>query len=364
MNAASSHRIYYPALDGLRGVAILLVIFLHNFKFTNFFFFGWLGVDLFFVLSGFLITDILLRTIETKNFLRNFYIRRFLRIFPLYYLTIIICLFVIPNLGLPVHLDYYINNQLAFWTFTQNWLFIFKSPTGSPILMHFWSLAVEEQFYVVWPLIILLVKKTKPLLFISVFLLVAVMITRVLLWKFQIEDLAYDSLYTFTRIDGICVGCSIALLLRVYPLFLKNYKFLIVFFLALLNFVIYILNFRSPVRLPYLAFVGYTTFAVLFGILIYEVITNRSKLVRILFENRILKFFGEISYGFYVYHWPVYLLLFPFLRDLLIRETSFGATTAQFISAIAATIVSILLSLLSYRYFESYFLNKKKRYSE
>jgi hypothetical protein len=79
---ASHNRIYYPELDGLRGIAILLVIVFHNFGFINYFSFGWLGVDLFFVLSGFLITDILLRTADQPNYLKNFYIRRALRIAP------------------------------------------------------------------------------------------------------------------------------------------------------------------------------------------------------------------------------------------------------------------------------------------
>src|SRR6266496_5976018 len=112
MNQPNTNKHFYPALDGLRGIAILLVVLLHNFGFMNYFFFGWLGVDLFFVLSGFLITNILLNTLGQPNFLRNFYIRRVLRIFPLYYLILIICLFIIPGIpGLGYNLNYYINNQ-------------------------------------------------------------------------------------------------------------------------------------------------------------------------------------------------------------------------------------------------------------
>ena len=90
MDPAEIQKPYYPALDGLRGLAILLVVVYHNFGFIDYFFFGLLGVDLFFVLSGFLITDILLRSLGQKNFLRSFYMRRVLRIFPLYYLTLVI----------------------------------------------------------------------------------------------------------------------------------------------------------------------------------------------------------------------------------------------------------------------------------
>ncbi|MBL0067656.1 MAG: acyltransferase [Chitinophagaceae bacterium] len=72
MNPENPNRLHYPALDGLRGLAILLVVVYHNFGFINVFFFGWLGVDLFFVLSGFLITDILLKTLHQKDYLKNF----------------------------------------------------------------------------------------------------------------------------------------------------------------------------------------------------------------------------------------------------------------------------------------------------
>src|SRR5688572_28211876 len=146
---AYPNRPYYPALDGLRGVAILLVVLYHNFGFIKQSYFGWLGVDLFFVLSGFLITDILLRTRSQPGFLRDFYMRRVLRIFPLYYVSLIIFLFILaPLTSAKVEWGYYLGNQVYFWTYLQNWLFIFKDPGNAHILNHFWSLAVEEQFYI------------------------------------------------------------------------------------------------------------------------------------------------------------------------------------------------------------------------
>ena len=107
MNPAQPNRQYYPALDGLRGLAILLVLVYHNFGFINYFFFGWLGVDLFFVLSGFLITDILLKTLGKPGYLKNFYGRRLLRIFPLYYLALVLFMFIIPGLFQNFQADYY-----------------------------------------------------------------------------------------------------------------------------------------------------------------------------------------------------------------------------------------------------------------
>ena len=121
MKPATPHRSYYPALDGLRGIAILLVICCHNFDFLPYFKFGWIGVDLFFVLSGFLITDILLKTRDTKHFLRNFYIRRILKIFPLYYGVVLLFFVIAPALQkLHVQTTYYQINQPMLWLHLQN----------------------------------------------------------------------------------------------------------------------------------------------------------------------------------------------------------------------------------------------------
>ena len=365
MTAVNLNRSYYPALDGLRGVAILLVILGHNFGFMNYFFFGWLGVDLFFVLSGFLITDILLKTIGQPNFLRNFYMRRVLRIFPLFYLILIICLLILPSFKtLNLDLGYYTKNQFWLWTYIQNWLYVFKEPYGNKILLHTWSLAVEEQFYLVWPITMLLIRKPKTLLIIVTSVLLGVAFARYGIWAYKVQDLAYASLYTFTRIDGICIGCMLALLMKVSPGFLKKYTTIIVLLMASVNFGFYFINNQRSSSLPYLAFVGYTTFAVLFGILVYEAAIGESKMIRILFNNKILKSLGKISYGLYVYHWPLYILLFSFFRDLFIKNiSSLSYRTAEIGSGIIVTAAAILLSLLSYHYFEKPFLKLKNRFS-
>lgn len=353
-------RLHYPALDGLRGLAILLVVVYHNFGFINVFFFGWLGVDLFFVLSGFLITDILLKTLGRKDYLKKFYIRRVLRIFPLYYLCLILFLVIIPKLNPQFDVKYYTDNQVWLWTYLQNWLYIFKNPDQTNTLNHLWSLAVEEQFYLLWPLAILFIRKPKYLLIFISLLLVAVLGLRLWVWMNQVADLAYFNLYTFTRIDGICIGCMIALLLRIDKDFLKKYTAGIVLFFAALNFAFFFINRRYHFAFPYLALTGYTTFAMMFGLLVNEAVTGKTKLINLLFNIPILKFFGKISYGFYIFHWPVYLLLSPYLFPWISKFASGGLL--QFAVSVIATLAAVAISLLSYQYYEKHFLRLKDKF--
>lgn len=353
-------RVHYPALDGLRGLAILLVVVYHNFGFINVFFFGWLGVDLFFVLSGFLITDILLKTVGKKGYLKNFYIRRVLRIFPLYYLCLILFLIVLPQTTIQLDVQYYVDHQVWLWTYLQNWIYTFQSPGQTNALNHLWSLAVEEQFYLLWPLAVLIIRKPGYLLLFISLVLVAVLGLRLLVWMNQISDLAYFNLYTFTRIDGLCIGCMIALLQRVKSNFLEKNKAIIVLCFAGLNFGFFFVNRRYQFSFPYLAFAGYTTFAMMFGLLVNEAVTRQSKLINLLFNNPLLKFFGKISYGFYVFHWPVYLFLFPYLLPWISKLTN--GTLVQFLVSVVATIAAIVISWLSYQYFEKYFLKLKDKF--
>ena len=354
-------RIHYPALDGLRGIAILLVVVYHNFGFINVFFFGWLGVDLFFVLSGFLITDILLKTVGKKGYLKNFYIRRILRIFPLYYLCLILFLIVLPKTNLQFNVQYYVDHQVWIWTYLQNWIYTFQNPGQTNTLNHLWSLAVEEQFYLLWPLAVLVIRNPKYLLLFISLILVAVLGLRLWAWMHQVADLAYFNLFTFTRIDGICIGCMIALLQRVNPNFLKRYTTAIVLFFAFMNFAFFFVNRRYEFAFPYLALAGYTTFAMMFGLLVNEAVTNKTKLVNFLFNIPLLKFFGKISYGFYIFHWPVYILLSPYLFPWVSKFVN--GSSLQFIVSVLATLAAVGISWLSYQYFEKYFLKLKDKFA-
>jgi peptidoglycan/LPS O-acetylase OafA/YrhL len=198
---------YYSGLDGLRGIAIILVVGYHYFPSLSVFGNAWLGVDLFFVLSGFLITEILLRTNNTENQLRNFYIRRILRIFPVYYFSLFLYFFVLPGLGsTPLAESYYVSNKAWFLLYLQNWLFIFKTPDPSTFLNHYWSLGVEEQFYIIWPVLIVLIRNTKKLSRILLGGLILVASTRIVLFLFPVPKLNYYNFHTFSRIDGLLAG--------------------------------------------------------------------------------------------------------------------------------------------------------------
>jgi len=354
-------RQHYPALDGLRGFACLIVVIYHNFGFIQkYIFFGWLSVDLFFTLSGFLITDILMNAVHRPHYLRNFYARRFFRIFPLYYLSLIILLVWLPRLQTPLHLEYYSNNQAYIWTYLQNWLYVFNPPVNTDSLNHFWSLAVEEQFYLIWPFVILLLKNPKHLLIFVLLMLVGVSGIRLWAWLHQVQGLAYYNLYTFTRIDGICIGSIVAILLRISPGFLSRYTPAIVIVFALLNFGFFFINRSFSFSFPYLALIGYTTLAMLLGLMVNQGITKENKLINFIFNFSFLKFIGTVSYGFYVIHWPVYRGLSPWVSSRL--EQILSIDLAAITTSILLAALALFLSWLSFKYFETPFLKLKVRF--
>ena len=175
MSTSNKKHKYFPALDGIRGIAILMVLMHHALMFGKMrsdllfekrlhklLFSGWLGVDLFFVLSGFLITGILIDLKGNKDYFKNFYMRRVLRIFPIYYVFLLLYFTLIPLFSYTVHdaiLPF--GEKLWYLLYGINIKYAFSGWAENVTIGHFWSLAVEEQFYLIWPLIIYLTPKKK-----------------------------------------------------------------------------------------------------------------------------------------------------------------------------------------------------------
>lgn len=355
---------YYPGLDGLRGISCLIVVLTHNFGFSNFFEYGWLGVDLFFVISGFLITTILMNTVDSKNYLKNFYLRRLLRIFPLYYLVLIIFIIILPQLNsFKDHLSYFTQNQWWFWLYAQNWLLIFNFPREADYLNHFWSLAVEEQFYIIWPFIVLWLKTPRRLIIFILIALIGLFLVRSFLWYLKIDHFNYTVFYRFTRIDGIFIGSLCAMIYKIRRNLISNNIAVAACILAVLNFSFYFVNKLNGFNFPYLAYIGYTTFSGLLGLLLNEVIQNKSKWFQYIFTFPFLRFIGKISYSLYAIHWPVFLLTRKSFITLFQKTFGLSLAPSVYAASFCATLVGFILSVISYYYFERKFLNLKNKFA-
>lgn len=358
----SQIRDYYPALDGIRGLAILMVLFSHNFSFVPYSMFGEFGVDLFFVLSGFLITDILLKTKENKNYLRTFYIRRILRIFPIYYLTLTAFFILAPYCSqLQNQYSYYFNNQLFFWLYFQNWLPIIQPPPflTNSILGHLWSLSVEEQFYIIWPFLILVCKKTKALIRICLLIIICFILFRFLAWLFLGNSNLTYWLQFNTRMDGLCIGSLIAVwrftnvdikskILRWGALFIGFHIFIAIISKTVFHYM------------PHFSFLGYTSISIVFGISIVLAIEKKNKIINAVFELMPLRYIGKISYGLYLFHFPVLVVFKIYFADY-IRKLGFQPLYSDIIIAVITALIAILISIFSYNFIEKKILRLKDK---
>lgn len=294
---------FYPQLDSLRAIAVLMVIISHWFSKEHFLnrytANGILGVTLFFVLSGFLITGILLKSkhkIEEGSSLSNafkvFYIRRALRIFPIYYLL----LFVLLIFNLASFRD-------SFWWhffYGSNFYFWIKGAfEGS--LSHLWSLAVEEQFYLVWPAIILLI----PSRFLTYVLLTGIL-TEVLFRLLIVTDVSdMGRLLMPGSLDSFCIGGLLAYgrsdNKKWHNFYISKHPWFVIAALILLV-TVHLPPFRmlsaSQSTAFYLLYIS-----VAFGILISRVSYNIETLFfKQILNNRVLLYIGKISYGMYLFH--------------------------------------------------------------
>ena len=364
---------HLPGLDGVRGVAILMVMAVHfvgdatpftagqrlAVKASSY---GLLGVDLFFVLSGFLITGLLLDAKSSPHYFRNFYARRTLRIFPLYYLVLALLFLVLPRLvTLTPALEEARTHQGWLWTYTGNFYIAARSSWWSlTYVSHFWSLAIEEHFYLLWPLVVFSFRR-ETLERICAAVLCAGLALRVGLSLGGVSELSI-SVLTPCRIDTLCVGALAAVLCRregAADLMVARAGKAAV---TLGGVILAVSAWCALVKwgLPVLHQVRNSLYAFFFGALALISIQPRPGLVATALRSRILRFFGKYSYGLYVYHG---LLTWYFLE--MHAEERFDALIPGHSLAIAAKAalgvgLSVLVAVASYELFEKRFLGLKR----
>ncbi len=357
-------RPWYPALDGVRGIAIIGILVCHNFDMLPFAEYGRTGVDLFFVLSGYLITDILLRTKDSPRYMRNFFARRVLRIFPLYFFTVILFFLfagMLPALQEQVH--YYSSHSGYVWLHVQNWLyFLHTKPAGpSPLMNHFWSLSLEEQFYLLWPAVLLLFRRMVSLEKFLLLLIGASVTARLIGWEMWGDGYRFFYFQSIARLDGFAIGGLIAVwLFTGKPAFRKLLKLILI--LVLLQIVAFIISRIVQPGFPHMIITGLCLISALYGLLVTVSITGKNKLITTILSRPWLRIAGKYSYGIYVYHWPVLILSKIYCWPVLLQWIP-ARQTAALVHGVWATFITLLLSAASYEFFEKRFLSLKTRFA-
>jgi peptidoglycan/LPS O-acetylase OafA/YrhL len=345
---------YYKSLDGIRANAAFMVIFLHFFKgqfgisvttdiwkiFDKISIVGQAGVTLFFVLSGFLITRILLSTKENENYFKVFYMRRVLRIFPLYYFFLL-CYYFLPLLWNGVLAP--LRDQFCYYTYLQSFSATFRWKADGP--GHFWSLAVEEHFYLFWPLIVYYLS-TKNL-----YRVIWGIIVMAILLRIYMLNQGYEVYYfTFTRFDSLAIGALLALM-ETKDLFKRENA---------RKFLVLILLLSIPTAISWIFLTGHQNILVqvfkydfvsfsFFGFIgIVLCVNQRNWFNRILTSN-FFSYSGKISYGLYVYH--------PFAFVLSVKLFHFSYWPLTLLGGVGMT---FLIAAMSFHFFEDKFLSMKK----
>lgn len=369
---------HIPALDGVRGMAILLVMLYHMTPWRSAYHgwreylfsvadVGWCGVDLFFVLSAFLITNILLDTRDHERYFRDFYMRRVLRIFPLYYVTIAVECLVLPHV-FGVHKASTaagLHQQWALWTYTANLVTnIFR---GEWLwLSHMWTLSMEEQFYLIWAVIIAVVPQRRILTAISSMAVMVLAIQTIGLFSGNVAVAGPFLLRPelLCRYNAFIFGSWFAVALR------TDHAARVRRFLPW-SAIILAVAIAQSIRLHVLSnalltdmtpavrwtkVLGFPALAILFSSVVALAAAPQGGLWQRLFSIRPLQFLGKYSYGIYVLHG----VLLPAFDRLIPRSVAATENHASLIYFAAGSILSVCAALLSYYILERPFLRLKK----
>jgi peptidoglycan/LPS O-acetylase OafA/YrhL len=355
-----------PALDGIRGVAVLAVLsyhymaigyphfiapigfFLHNF--------GWAGVDLFFVLSGFLITGILLEAKGRPGYFKNFYMRRSLRIFPAYYVLLILMLIIVPAIS-PHLLDKpflpTFGPHWVYYFYLSNYYFAYRG-MSSGTLVHTWSLAIEEQFYLFWPALVLLCSRRR------LFQIAAGMFCGALALRFIFLMLGAnkDQIYfmSITRCDSLAIGAIVAILVRSTEgvAIIRQHSWWIAAVSILSLAALWALKrvMHATEFIPEEA-IKYTCIALFCATFIgTSVVSSEKTLMNRVLSGQWLRFFGRYSYGLYLFH-------SPFSRIIDIYMGKAETTGRMLLEYFIFSVGTIVLALLSWHLIEKHMLKLK-----
>jgi peptidoglycan/LPS O-acetylase OafA/YrhL len=372
--SAPKNRGHVPALDGVRGVAILIVVVYHLtlwghviapieslWAWTKM---GHVGVDLFFVLSGYLITGILWKTRGSPTYLRTFFARRTLRIFPLYFFIVSVFAVVAPLVA-PHNpkLHEIAQHQIWLWTYTSNIAVALANVWLFNALNHLWSLAVEEQFYLVWPFVVQRLAR-ETLIKVCLALTGGAMVARwLLIAVIPGHDLGTYSL-TICRMDALLLGAALALEsagpdaranLATWSrrLALPAAAVAVAFSFGGLTNEQAAPGVATPITDVFvptcwaLAFAGFVSACV-----------APTMLARAM-GNPVLRFFGRYSYGLYVFHYPLH----PVFEKLVPLQSFHSRWLGTLVFTLVGLGVSTVVAVLSFHLFEERFLSLKSRFS-
>lgn len=356
-----------PELDGLRGLAIGLVLLCHYvanqldtqpgtaLHYLHIALgYCWSGVDLFFVLSGFLIGGILIDHRDSANYFKTFYVRRTCRIFPIYYLWLLMTGMLLA-LRLPEHLRQVMEPQLPFWsyfTYTQNLLALKPGEFGPGWFSPTWSLAVEEQFYVLFPLVIRFCPRAALPWWLGVLALSAV-VFRMLVF-FLLPSPGFTGFVLLPcRWDSLCLGALVAWLVR-KPGFIEDVKRHERVVLGGSGLILIILiGLRVGRQGTLYSFgmhlLGLSLLAALYAGLLLLALYSHRKWIKTFFRNSWLRKLGGISYCVYLLHQPVVFLC----HSLLWKQPPKLTSGPRALTTALALGLTLGMASLSWRYFES-----------